>query len=243
MQNIQDIPILYENEAFLIIDKPAGIMVHTDGRSTEKTVVDVFKDKYPEMEGVGEMGEDFDRSGIVHRLDKDTSGCLIICKNQKAFKKIKAAFQERKVKKIYLAIVEGNVKEEIGIIDDPIARAKSDFRKRSIIDMWSKDFRGEERDAVTRYKVIKRSADKKFTMLECFPETGRTHQIRVHLRGIRHPIIGDSLYGSRSGKDMAPRQMLHAKKISFDYKSEKINVESPIPEDMQQVIDKYFNLC
>jgi 23S rRNA pseudouridine1911/1915/1917 synthase len=243
MEKSQEIPVLYENESLLVINKPAGIMVHSDGRSEEKTLVDVLKEKYPEIDGVGEMVEDLDRSGIVHRLDMDTTGCLIVCKNQKAFKKIKNAFQEKKVRKIYLAIVEGNIKEEIGVIDKPIARAKSDFRKKSIIDMYSKDFRGEEREAITRYKVLKRSPDKKFTLLECYPETGRTHQIRVHLRGIRHPIIGDALYGSREGKDMAPRQMLHARKISFEFADKKIEVEAEIPADMQGVIDKYFNLC
>lgn len=243
MNKFQEIPVLYEDEYVLVINKPAGIMVHSDGKTEEKTIVDILKDIYPEIDSVGEVEEEIDRSGIVHRLDKDTTGCLIICKNQKAFKKIKNAFQERRVKKVYLAIVQGNVKDDIGLIDAPIARAKSDFRKRSIIDMFSKDFRGEERDAITRYKVVQRSPDKKFTLLECFPETGRTHQIRVHLRGIRHPIIGDDLYGSPTGKDLAPRQMLHAKKITFPFKDKEISVEAPIPADMQGVIDKYFNMC
>ncbi len=229
--------VLFENNRVMVIDKEAGIMVHPDGRSLEVAVSDIVYYNYGDMKYVGEI----DKPGIVHRLDRNTTGCLVLAKTQDAFKDMKVLFREHKVKKVYRAIVEGNVRDETGVIDMPIARARSDFRKRSVVDMFSKDFRGEKRDAVTKYKVLKRSADKKLTYIELYPITGRTHQLRVHLRSIRHPIIGDDLYGSNNGKELCKRSMLHAHKIEFTLRKESISVISPIPDDMQMEINKYFN--
>ncbi len=231
--------VLYEDDNIFIMNKPAGVMVHADGRSDEETLADIIRKSMPELVGVGED----DRPGIVHRLDRDTTGVMVICKTQEAFKKMKNKFKEHHVKKVYRAIVEGNIRNETGVIDTPIARAKSDFRKKSVVDPYSQDYRGEEREAVTRYKVIQRSEDKKFTYIEVYPETGRTHQIRVHMRSIRHPIIGDDLYGSRLGKDEATRTMLHARSIEFTLRNKDIKVESPIPADMEQCLDKLFKMC
>jgi 23S rRNA-/tRNA-specific pseudouridylate synthase len=142
---------------------------------------------------------------------------------------------------VYRAIVEGNIRHETGMISLPIARAKSDFRKRTIVDMFSQDQRGEEREAITRYKVLARSVGvdgKSYSYVECYPLTGRTHQIRAHFRGIRHPIIGDDLYGSLKGKDAAPRSMLHAFSITIEIPEENEGVKestivAPIPQDMK----------
>jgi 23S rRNA pseudouridine1911/1915/1917 synthase len=195
-------------------------------------------DKYPEIRNVGEWG----RPGIVHRLDRNTTGVLIICKTADSYKDMKNIFREHKIRKVYRAIVEGNVRDEMGLIDKPLARSRSDFRKKGVIDMYSKDFRGEERSAITRYKVLARSADKKFTYVELYPLTGRTHQLRVHMRAIRHPIIGDDLYGSINGAKLATRSMLHAYKIEFVLRKEDIKVESLVPEDMKAKVKELFNI-
>ncbi len=245
-----DLKVLYEDDRVVIIDKPAGVMVHGDGRSTEVTLSDMIAEQFPYMVGVGqdiELDHDGDeglssiqRPGIVHRLDRDTTGALILCKNPESFIDMKNIFKDHKIKKIYRAIVEGNVRNDTGLIDTPIARAKSDFRKKTIVDQYAQDHRGTEREAITRYKVLARSIDKKYTYVEVYPMTGRTHQIRVHLRGIRHPIIGDELYSSRSGALAANRCMLHAYKIEFKLRGREISVASPMPADMQKKVNEYF---
>ena len=246
----RDYTILYEDESCLVIDKPAGVMVHPDHMERVETVSDWMGDKYPESIKI-----DIERPGIVHRLDRDTSGCLLLIKNKQIFQVYKNEFQEHKVKKVYIAIVSGIVKNDTGIIDTPIARAKSDFRKREVKNEFTKDYRGVERDAITRYKVIERIMPKSiesgkgggFSVLECFPVTGRTHQIRVHLRSIRHPIIGDTLYGSKESAQLAGRQMLHAKELAFTTvfqhkidgeKKKKIVVEAPIPIDIKETLER-----
>ena len=246
----RDYTILYEDENCLVIDKPAGVMVHPDHMERVETVSDWMGDKYPESIKI-----DIERPGIVHRLDRDTSGCLLLIKNKQVFQIYKNEFQEHKVKKTYIAIVSGIVKNDTGIIDTPIARAKSDFRKREVKNEFTKDYRGVEREAITRYKVVERIKSKDancsigggFTVLECFPVTGRTHQIRVHLRSIRHPIVGDTLYGSRESSGMAARQMLHAKELTFTTvfthkidgeKKNKVVVRSPMPTDMIETLER-----
>ncbi len=263
----KDYTILYEDESCLVIDKPAGVMVHPDHMARVETVSDWMGYRYPESVKIDEA-----RPGVVHRLDRDTSGCLLLIKNKQVFPIYKNEFQEHKVKKTYIAIVSGIVKNDTGIIDKPIARAKSDFRKREVKNEFTKDYRGVEREAVTRYKVIERIKAKKnteqiengagrtvdggnsnnsngggFTVLECFPVTGRTHQIRVHLRSIRHPIVGDTLYGSRESSLLASRQMLHAKELAFttvfDHKvdgekKKKIVVQAPVPADILETLER-----
>lgn len=233
---------IYEDNHCLIINKPVGIMVHPDGRSNEETISDILKKEYKEVEDVG----DEDREGIVHRLDKDTSGVLMLAKDQETFLFFKRQFKDHQVRKVYRAIVEGNIREDTGMITAPIARARSDFRKRTVVDMFSKDQRGAEREAQTRYKVIGRTTHegKKYTYVECFPITGRTHQIRVHFRSIRHPIIGDELYGSKEGSKEAPRSMLHAYSVttSLPEKGENTFV-APIPDDMKETLASLGFLC
>ena len=232
-------PIIYEDKHTLVIDKSAGIMVHPDERADEETVAGWMATVY-DMDGVGEKG----REGIVHRLDRNTTGVLILAKDNIAFTTLKKQFKDHTTRKVYRAIVEGNIKHDTGMISLPIARAKSDFRKRTIVDMFSGDARGEEREAITRYKVINRSTaedGKQYTYVECYPITGRTHQIRAHFRGIRHPIIGDDLYGSKTGRDLAPRSMLHAYSLTTNIPGESEGyVEktfiAEVPKDMEHAL-------
>lgn len=236
--------ILFENSHAVIIDKPAGIIAHPDDRQDEYTIATWMKETY----GVVGIG-DAEREGIVHRLDRNTTGVLVLAKDQIAFTSFKKQFRDHTVRKVYRAIVEGHIRHDTGMISLPIARAKSDFRKRTVVDMYSQDTRGEERDAITRYKVLKRSVapnGKNYSYVECYPLTGRTHQIRAHFRGIRHPIIGDDLYGSTNGKNDAVRSMLHAYSVTLEIPSDnegstKETIIAEIPKDMVETL-KTLNL-
>lgn len=228
---------IYEDTHTLVIDKPIGLMVHEDGRSDEETIADRLLKEYPNLAKVGDEG----RGGIVHRLDRDTTGVLIIAKDMAAYRSFKRQFKEHTTRKVYAAIVEGRIKDDIGMISAPLARAKSDFRKRTAVDLFSGDARGVEREAITRYKVLARAkqGDKDYTFVEVYPLTGRTHQIRAHFRSIRHPIIGDDLYGSKNGKNDAPRSMLHAKSLTIEIPEKGLTTfESPLPEDMQTALER-----
>ena len=213
------IKILYEDFSILAIDKPSGILVHPDKRSKEKTIRDIFFKKYPKLE-------------IVHRLDKDTSGVMLLAKNKKAHEFLKEQFQNRTVKKIYNTIVSGRFKNDRGIINKPIGRSPKDFRR------WlsGRGARGELRDAETSYKVLKRL--KNFTFLEVRPKTGRTHQIRVHMKFINHPVVCDSLYNPQGvcPKDLK-RLALHAASIEFkDMKGQIVKIESKLPLEFQKML-------
>lgn len=238
--------VIYEDSNAFVFNKPAGLLVHSDGRSEDTTLADMLTKKYPKLKEVGEPTRVIDangvekiiyRPGIVHRLDKNTTGVIVVAKNQKTFEFLKEQFQKRLVSKKYLAIVYGHVKNDSGKIDRPIGRSKSDFRK------WSatRGARGEMREAVTEYKVLKRFSSRKgepITLLEVRPRTGRTHQIRVHLKAINYPIVGDNLYaGSRVATLGFKRPALHAESISFSLpRGKRITVEAPMPADFKKAL-------
>lgn len=218
------IKVLYEDSNVVATDKPPGIAVHPDGKSKDKTVLDFVLKKYKKAE-------------LVHRLDKDTSGVLLFAKNKKMHEFLKKQFQDRVVKKIYHAVVSGYLKNDHGIINKSIGRSPSDFRRR----LSGRGARGEMREAITEYKVLKRFIDKvnnKFTYLEVKPKTGRTHQIRVHMKFLNHPVVCDSLYapGNPCPKGFS-RMALHAKSIEFkNLKGKVIKVESPLPKEFKSII-------
>lgn len=244
-KEIDDLEIIFENDDFLVLNKPAGLMTHSDGKSGEKTLCDLVIEKYPEISGVGEPltisgGTVIEKPGIVHRLDRETSGTIVIAKNQKAFEYLKSQFQDRKVEKTYHAFVYGNIKEDSGVIDKPIGRSRSNFKQWSA----SSNVRGELREAVTEFEVLKRSEDKKTTLVEARPKTGRTHQIRVHFKYLYHPVIADSLYAP----NMEPllgfeRLALHSRKIAFQgINGELIEVTADYPADFQKALDSFKTL-
>lgn len=241
-------PILYEDKNIIAFDKPTGLMVHGDGRSKEKTLVDFILEKFPKMKNVGEKMEITDpatkkkiklyRPGIVHRLDKETSGVIIVAKNQKTFEYLKEQFKGRSIKKTYHAIVAGNIRDNDGTVDMPIGRSKNDFRK------WlaGRGTRGETRDAVTYYRVLKRLEINKVkcTYLEIHPKTGRTHQIRVHMKYLNHPVLCDDLYYE---KGICPKPLkrlaLHAHTIDLKLPNGKpLHVESALPAEFAQILAK-----
>ena len=232
-----NIEILYEDDNMLAINKPAGLVVHSDGKTIEPTLVDWILKKYPEVKKVGEpwttlAGEIIPRPGIVHRLDRETSGVMLIAKTQKGFENLKKQFQEHKIKKIYHAFAYGEMKGDKGTIDRPIARSKKDFR------MWSaqRGSRGEFRDAVTDYEVIYRA--KGYSFVKVLPKTGRTHQIRVHFKAINYPLVSDSLYApNRENTIGFSRTALHSYEITFaDIDGELHTVTAPYPEDFASAL-------
>jgi len=221
--------ILYEDKDLVVINKPAGLVVHSDGRTIEPSVSDWFAGKYPDSKNIGEKLGDIERPGIVHRLDRETSGALILAKTKEGYECLKKQFQSREIEKVYHLFVYGKLKEEHGIINLKIARSKSDFRKRVA---------GREgREATTYYKVLKQTPEIAF--VEAKPKTGRTHQIRVHFKAIHHPVVADSLYASRFPKILGfNRLALHAREIKFrDVSGGQHRVLANYPEDFQKVLD------
>jgi 23S rRNA pseudouridine1911/1915/1917 synthase len=227
-----EIEIIYEDENIVAINKPAGLVVHSDGKTAEPTVADWVLKNYPDTKDVGESlvlsdGTIIKRPGIVHRLDRDTSGILLIAKNQESFSNLKEQFQNRTIQKSYRAFVYGEMKEIEGVIDRPIGRSASDFRK------WSaqRGARGKMREAITEYKVLNKKDG--FSYVEVNPKTGRTHQIRVHFKAINHEIVCDKLYASKKECVLGfERLALHAYSVEFNLlDGTKIKLEADLPKD------------
>ncbi|HTH92947.1 MAG TPA: RluA family pseudouridine synthase [Candidatus Paceibacterota bacterium] len=237
-----EIPILFEDKDVLVINKPAGLMVHADGKTEKPTLVDWILKERPEIAGVGEVQNGVERPGIVHRLDEDTSGALIIAKNQASFEHLKKQFQDRETEKEYHAFVWGHFKENSGIVDEPIGRNSNDFRR------WhaGRGARGEMREAVTTWEVAHQFQDQygeHFSFMHLFPKTGRTHQLRVHMKFLQRPIVADSLYAPTKPKALGfERLALHARKISFlNLENKRLIIEAPYPSDFQSALAKYSN--
>lgn len=232
-----EIPIIYEDEDILAINKPAGLVVHSDGRTEEPSVAEWFVAKYPEAKGVGEKLGDIERPGIVHRIDRDTSGILLLAKTPKGHAHLKEQFQNREVEKTYHAFLYGNLKDDRGSINLPIARSASNFKK------WSaqRGARGEKREALTYFEVLKRAEDHSFSFVEAKPKTGRTHQLRVHFQAVHHPVVADPLYAPKKPKLLGfERLALHARKITFlNLKGEKIALEAEYPEDFKRALEVF----
>ena len=227
----EKISIVYEDKNLLVINKPSGLITHPkNADDNQESVTGWLIEKYPEIKTVG---EDSLRPGLVHRLDKDTSGLLVIAKNQDSFLYLKNLFQERKIKKFYLALVCGKPKEPKGIIDAPMGRIGM---KRTTRVMGNKKLK-DKKEAVTEYSTLKNFHD--FTLLEVSPHTGRTHQIRVHLKSIGTPVAGAPLYGHQNtnGPKGPECLFLHAYKLQFvspDGKS--LAFETDLPDDLQKFI-------
>ncbi len=238
-----DIQIIYDDEDIIAVNKPAGLSVHPDGKTKQQTLTDWLMEKYPEIEKVGEplklsSGKTIHRAGIVHRLDKDTSGVMVVAKNQKTFLSLKKQFQDRDVRKEYRVIVHGVPKEKKGVIDLPIGRSAKDFRTKST----TPNVRGEMREAATEYSIL--SAGEDFSSLAVLPRTGRTHQIRVHLKSIGHPVVCDKLYApKRKCPEEMGRLALHAHMLTIkSHEGVLLHFEAPLPEDFNRMIDTLSRL-
>lgn len=272
--------IIFEDNHILVINKPSGLLVHGDGHTCEQSLADFLIDTGKVTKDVGEpliieinKGTVTDcalpsheytndehghgvlkiyRPGIMHRLDKDTSGIMIIAKDNTTYYELKKHFQDRTIKKEYLAVVRGNFKENIGSISVPIGRSKSDFRNwlapTGADRAFGRGTRGELRDAVTDYRVLGATRGSPFvadgvvtkdnqadwSLILIKPRTGRTHQIRVHMKYVNHPIGGDKLYGDDKTITAYPRLMLHALRLSYVDKEGTTRVfEAPMPGDFE----------
>ncbi|MEK7568363.1 MAG: RluA family pseudouridine synthase [Patescibacteria group bacterium] len=228
--------IIYESKNFIVVDKPAGLLVHPTAVSRELTLVDWVLKKYPEIKSVGDNPEI--RPGIVHRLDKDTSGVILIARNQNYFEYLKKLFQTRLMKKTYLVLAYGKLEPKTGTIEKPIA-IKSGTIKRTVWMKKSKD----AKEAITEYEVLKYFKAARdlphFSFLRAVPKTGRTHQIRIHLASIGHPIVGDSLYGKKENHFGLKRQFLHAESLEFNTaEGRRIKIEAELPEELKNIISK-----
>ena len=230
-----DPTIIYEDSDVLVIAKPAGVSVHRDGMREEETIADWFVQKYPEAEGVGEPitltnGTVVDRPGIVHRLDKETSGVMVLAKNQSAYEFLKKQFQERETRKTYRAFVWGEMKSDSGTVNLPIGRSQSDFRRRSA----ERGAKAPLRDAETEYEVLLRGGG--FSEVRVKPKTGRMHQIRVHMKALQHPLVGDRLYAPRRDYALGFRRLaLHAESLSIVLPSGARHMfEAPFPSDIEE---------
>ncbi|MHA3769940.1 RluA family pseudouridine synthase [Verrucomicrobiota bacterium sgz303538] len=214
--------VLFEDEDLIVINKPPGMVVHPAAGNWEGTVVNALLHHCQNLSGVG--GEQ--RPGIVHRLDKDTSGCLVAAKNDFAHQELARQFAGREVTKIYLALAAGRFKKASGVIEAAIGRHPVQRKKMTVIES------GRGRDSKTSWRVLKELGEG--TLVECTLHTGRTHQIRVHLKHIGHPLLGDEVYGR---KGAYPRQMLHAWKLGFIHPRTKqpVHVMAPVPVDFRAV--------
>lgn len=247
-----NIETIYEDNDIIAVNKPAGINVHPDDAHKNGSVIQIITDKFPEIKNIGENPL---RPGVVHRLDRDTSGVLIFAKNQKTFEYLKNIFKAREIKKTYIALLIGKLGSKIGekgIINLPLARSA----KNPILRSAAGKTRGELKSAITEYKILKyfnlpeinesagKLKEEQYTLVEAYPKTGRTHQIRAHFKALGHPVAGDKLY-SRIKKTQSfaeknlNRHFLHAASLEFTLPSGgRIKLEADMPEELRIFLEK-----
>lgn len=223
----QEIPldIIYEDNDIIVINKPKGLVVHPGNGNPDHTLVNAVMARCKgSLSGIGGKI----RPGIVHRLDKDTSGLIIVAKNDKAHIGLSEQLKNKEIKKTYIALVRGNIQENEATIQMPIGRSTKDRKKMAVTK------KGKE--AITHFKVLKRYG--KYTLLEVKIETGRTHQIRVHMAEIGHPVVGDMVYSNGKNEFGIEGQMLHAKQLEFKHPitQEEIKLTAPLPEYFEEIL-------
>jgi 23S rRNA pseudouridine1911/1915/1917 synthase len=236
------IDIIENKENFVIVNKQIGLQVHPSHREREKTLVNALLAYFPEIKNVG---DDEERPGIVHRLDKDTTGLIVVAKNQETFLQLKEKFKKREIQKTYFALVFGNFEEKKGLINAPIARATS-YTKQKIA--FGK-YKGDSKDAQTEFEVISQyyiSNELQISLVKIMPKTGRTHQIRVHMSHIGHPLICDVRYYTKNEKKISldclreynPETFyLHAKELTFNLNNEEYDFKVDLPDRFSAVVN------
>jgi 23S rRNA pseudouridine1911/1915/1917 synthase len=223
----EEIPltIIYQDGDIIVVDKPAGLTVHPAPGHPSGTLVNALLAACPDLRGIsGTL-----RPGIVHRLDKDTSGLIVVAKSDRAMRSLQRQLKNREVQKTYLALVHGRLEPREGMIEAPIGRHPKNRKKMAVVSGG--------REAITKYRMREEIAGGKHTLLEVEPVTGRTHQIRVHMAALGHPIVGDATYGRRT--KIVDRQFLHAHRLAFAMPlgGRTVEFESPLPADLRVALD------
>jgi 23S rRNA pseudouridine1911/1915/1917 synthase len=224
--------VVYEDAALLAVDKPAGMVVHPAPGHTSGTLVNAVLARCPELTASGD-----ERPGIVHRLDRDTSGLILVAKSEKVRRALQRQFKERQVRKAYLALLDGHLQPAWGRIEAAIGRDPNHRQRMAVMPGG--------REAITEYHVLEQFAQQvgpvagMYTLVEVEPRTGRTHQIRVHLSSIGHPVVGDAVYGRRTSRLPVVRQFLHARRLEFKHPvtGQRMDLEAPLAADLVAVLD------
>jgi len=235
--------IIFENEDYIILEKPAGLLVHQTEKEEKDTLASWLIENYPQIAGVGEQKY---RAGIIHRLDRDVSGIMVVCKTQKMFSHLKEQFQKRLIFKEYLALVHGKIEKDEGKIDLPIGRSRQSGKMAAHPKARGGYLEETDKNALTKYEVISRFTN--YTLLKVNIKTGRTHQIRVHLNAVGHPAVGDKLYKIKrfwqvwKKKPKIDRIFLHSVRIGFkDLNDIWQEYSSQTPDELQKFIDELKN--
>ena len=223
--------IVYEDTDLLVVDKPAGMVVHPAPGHSSGTLVNALLARYPELAVAGG-----DRPGIVHRLDRDTSGLIVVARNDRTRRALQRQFKERQVHKAYVALLEGHLQPAWGRIEAPIGRDPHHRQRMTVLPGG--------REALTEYHVLEQFAHSvgpaagDYSLVEAEPLTGRTHQIRVHFASIGHPVVGDAVYGRRRSRLAVPRQFLHARRLAFKHPrtGQRLEFEAPLPADLAAIL-------
>jgi 23S rRNA pseudouridine1911/1915/1917 synthase len=224
--------VVYEDQALVVVDKPAGMVVHPAPGHTGGTLVNALLAHCPELAATGD-----ERPGIVHRLDRDTSGLIVAAKSERVRRALQRQFKDRQVQKAYLALLDGHLQPAWGRVEAPVGRDPQHRQRMAVLPGG--------REAVTEYHVLEQFAHQlgtaagDYTLIQAEPLTGRTHQIRVHFSSIGHPVVGDAVYGRRKCRLPVPRQFLHARRLAFRHPvtGERIELECPLPEDLATVLE------
>jgi 23S rRNA pseudouridine1911/1915/1917 synthase len=221
-----ELDIVYQDDDIVVVNKPQGMVVHPAPGNYSATLVNALLYSCNELSGIGGVI----RPGIVHRLDKDTSGLLVVAKNDAAHHSLSQQIKDRTLKRVYWCVVEGNIKKDMGVISASIGRHPTNRKKMAVLNSLN------ARPAVTHYKVLERFGE--YTLVEARLETGRTHQIRVHMAYIGHPVVGDSVYGGKKQRFNLKGQVLHAKRLGFIHPSvgEYMEFEAPLPEHFENLL-------
>jgi 23S rRNA pseudouridine1911/1915/1917 synthase len=221
-----DIVVVYADDDVIVVDKPAGLVVHPGAGNVEGTLVNGLLYRFPELANVGDPA----RPGIVHRLDRGTSGLLVVARTPAAYHALVAQLTDREVDRRYAALVWGVPEASVGVVDAPVGRSPRDPTKMAVVTGG--------RDARTRYEVLRSFASPACSRLACRLETGRTHQIRVHLAAIGHPVVGDATYGGSRAALVLDRPFLHAEQLAFEHPTthERVSFSSPLPAELAAVL-------
>jgi 23S rRNA pseudouridine1911/1915/1917 synthase len=223
----EDLPLVHVDDQVIVVDKPAGLVVHPGAGQPTGTLVQALLGRFPDLAGVGSS----ERPGIVHRLDKGTSGLLVVARTPTAYESLVAQLGARTVDRRYLALVSGTIDTDAGVVDAPVGRRSGDRTRMAVV--------AGGRPARTHYRVLSRYTEPaEATLVECKLETGRTHQVRVHLAAIGHPVVGDARYGGARLTLPVERPFLHAAQLAFDHPTtgERCRFESPLPADLEAVL-------